>query len=124
MSSVERRRYSAAELSRFGDITRQATPHLVAQVSHGPWVGFNGIQALVLTGKTVYRIQQGWALRPERVISKYPVSDISDVRWTSSRGGRSGRLTFRVAGSRRSFASKWQEATDLAAELERLAESR
>jgi hypothetical protein len=118
---VKQRGYTASELSRFGDIVQQPAPDAVAHVSKGPWYGLNGIQALVLTEAAVYRIQQGWALLPDRVIDKYLLSDISEPRWTSSRGGRAGRISFKVAGAHRSYASKWQEAADLASELERLA---
>ena len=124
MSVVEQRGYTASELSRFGDIVQQPAPGLVAHVSSGPWYGFNGVQALVLTEGAVYRIQQGWALLSDRVIDKYLLSDISEPCWTAGRGGRSGRLSFKVAGVRRSYSSKWQEAADLASELERLAPSK
>ena len=92
-------------------------------MSNGPWYGFNGVQALVLTDAAVYRVQQGWALLPDRVIDKYLVSDISEPRWTSGRAGRGGRISFKVADARHSYASKWQEAADLAATLERLVSS-
>lgn len=120
---VQQRRYTASELSRFGAIVGPPTPRLVAHVSNGPWYGFNGVQALVLTEAAVYRVQQGWALLPDRVIDKYLVSDISGPRWTTGRSGRSGRISFKVAGSPHSYASKWQEAADLASELERRASS-
>ncbi len=89
-------------------------------MSNGPWYGFNGVQALVLTPAALYRIQTGWALRPDRVLAKYLVGDIAKPRWTTDRGGRSGRISFKVAGDARSYVSKWQEAADLAAELTRL----
>ena len=120
MSSVRRREYTASELSRLGDIVGQGPACLAAHVSNGPWYGFNGVQALVLTDEAVYRVQQGWALLPDRVIGKYLVRDISEPRWISSRAGRAGRISFKVAGARHSYASKWQEAADLALALERL----
>jgi hypothetical protein len=120
MSSVRRREYTASELSRLGDIVGQRPACLPAHVSNGPWYGFNGVQALVLTDEAVYRVQQGWALLPDRVIGKYLVRDISEPRWISSRAGRAGRISFKVAGARHSYASKWQEAADLALALERL----
>ncbi|WP_157720052.1 hypothetical protein [Microlunatus sagamiharensis] len=117
---MRRREYTASELSRLGDIVGQRPARLAAHVSNGPWYGFNGIQALVLTNEAVYRVQQGWALLPDRVIDKYLLSDISEPRWTSSRAGRTGRISFNVASARHSYASKWQEAADLALALERI----
>lgn len=122
--AVERRTYSGSELSRLGEVIGRPAPRLVAHVSHGPWYGFNGIQALALTDQALYRVQQGYALRPERVLGTYLLSEISEPRWAPERHGRSGRLSFRVAGSRRSYASKWQEAAELASALERLVGAR
>jgi phage protein U len=122
---VKLRTYSGSELSRLGDIIGQPAPRLVAHVSNGPWYGFNGIQALALTDQAVYRIQRGFAaLRPDRVLGKYLLSEISEPRWKPKRSGRSGRISFRVAGSRCSYTSKWQEAAELAARLESLVSSR
>lgn len=120
MLGVQRRQYTASELSRLGDIVGQPAPLAVVHVSHGPWYGFNGVQALVLTDAAVYRVQQGWALLPDRVIDTYHVSEITEPRWALGRTGRAGRISFTVGGVRHSYASKWQEAADFAAGLQRL----
>ncbi|WP_375425886.1 hypothetical protein [uncultured Friedmanniella sp.] len=121
---MKRRQYTATELNRLGGIIGQSVAGLVAQVSTVPWYGFNGIQALVLTDDAVYRIQQSFfALRRDRILGRYPLTDISDPRWTPARNGRSGRIAFRVAGSQHCYISKWQEAVELAGRLERPAAS-
>ena len=104
-------------MARLGDIVGQRPVRKVAHVSTGPWYGFNGVQALVLTDDALYRVQQGLALRPDRVMDTFLLTDLSDVFWRPGRRGRSGRIAFSVAGSRRSYASKWRDAVDLVEEL-------
>lgn len=112
------RRYTDSEVSRLQDIIGSDRPiKLVAHVSSGPWYGFNGVQALVLTDQALYRVQASkYSVRPDVVLDKYLLSDVSDAQWTA-RGRNAGRLTLRVAGTRKSYASTWAEASDLAAAL-------
>lgn len=91
---------------------------LIAHVSNGPWYGFNGVQALVLTKHCLYRIQASQlALLPGALLNTFALSDISNAQWRPQTSGNTGRLSFRTGGRRKSYASKWAEAADLAAAL-------
>lgn len=111
------RQYSDSEVSRLQDIISSDRPiRLIAHVSNGPWYGFNGVQVLVLTDQALYRVQASkFAFRRDVVLDKVVLSDLSDARWIARRD--SGRISFRVAGVRKSYVSKWTEATDLAKAL-------
>jgi hypothetical protein len=87
----------------------------VVRVSSGPWVGFNGVQALVLGDETLFRIQASrWALRRDTVLDRYPLSHVTNSRWIRSSRGDAGRIEFRIDGKRKSFTSDRPEAPELA----------
>jgi hypothetical protein len=110
---VDQHGCTTADLLRLGDVVGQHPVRQVAHVSNGPWYGFNGVQALVLTDHALYRVPQGFALRANRVIDTFALSDLAGPRWEPRPDGRSGRLSFTVAGSRRSYVSRWSESEDL-----------
>ena len=91
---------------------------LVVQVSQGRWYGFHGVQALVLTDQTLYRVRAGrYTLRARVVLDKFLLTDLTAARWTPRGTGGGGRISFDLAGRRKSYASKWAETAELAQAL-------
>jgi hypothetical protein len=98
---------------------------LVVQVGSGPWHGLNGVQALMLTDRALYRIRAGrHSLRVGAVLDKFLLTDITDARWTARGSRGAGRVSFCVAGRRRSYASRWAETAELAQALRTLTDER
>jgi hypothetical protein len=87
---VKDREFSPKELSRLSQIVGDDPVEAVAEVSHGPWWGFNGVQTLVLTASRLYRVQGGFALRKDRVLESTLRSQVTNVDWVAgSQVGRS-----------------------------------
>lgn len=112
---MKRRGYSGPELDNLQKVVGPSHPiRLVAHVSRGPWYGFNGVQALILTDEDLYRVQaSAFALRRDRVLERFPRASLSDVRWRE-RSEKAGRISFAFAGKAKSYASKWAEASEMA----------
>ena len=70
---MDRHGYKAPELLRLADIVGRPV-RCVAHVSNGPWYGFTGVQALVLTDQALYRIPQGYALLADRIVDTFLLS--------------------------------------------------
>jgi hypothetical protein len=88
------------------------------QVSHRRWYGHNGVQALVLTDQTLYPVRAGrYTLRAGVVLDKFLLTDLTDARWTPRGTRGAGRISFRLAGRCKSYASKWAETAELAQAL-------
>jgi len=105
----------AADQAHFQAVIRDEPVRTVVWVSRGPWMGFNGVQALVLGNETLFRVQASrWALRPDAVLDRYPLSQITGARWIRRRSGDIGRIEFRINGERKSFTSDRPEAPELA----------
>lgn len=91
---------------------------LIAHVSHEPWYGFNGVQALVLTERALYRVQASkFAVLPDALLNTFFLSDITNTQWRPRGSGKAGRVSFKAAGRRKFYASKWVEAAELAVAL-------
>jgi hypothetical protein len=112
-------RHSDSDASLLQDVIGCGRPVLlVVQVSHRRWYGLNGVQALVLTDQTLYRVRAGrYILRPVVVLDKFLLTDLTDARWTPRGTRGAGRISFRLAGRCQSYASKWAETAELAQAL-------
>lgn len=88
------------------------------EVSSGPWPGFDGMQALLLTSTTLYRVRASrFAVRPNAVLDVIDRDEISGARWAAGPLGGLGRLRFLADGRRRSFVSAWAEGDGFARSL-------
>jgi hypothetical protein len=85
---------------------------VVADFSSGPWWGFNGVQALVLTENQVFLVQRGFALTSGRLRRS-----LFDVRHSAGRLGPSGdtagevHVTLKIGRRRRHYTSRYRQAT-------------
>jgi len=117
---LKRRGYTTDELSELRHATRDDARVLaVAEFSPGPWWGFNGIQALILTADQLHVVPQGVALTRGRLRRSLPRAAIHTV--TSRTRRRFGlnivQMTLGIGRRRRRYTSIYQEGADLAAKL-------
>jgi hypothetical protein len=119
-SSLQKRSYTDEEIAELSRATGGDAPMLaLADFSPGPWWGFNGIQALVLTADQLHVVPQGLALTRGRLRRSLLTADIQSVNWRT--GQRFGLevilMTLTMGHRRRTYTSRYQEGADLAAKL-------
>ena len=117
---LKRRGYTTDELLEFRDAIRDDARILaVAEFSPGPWWGFNGIQALILTADQIHVVPQGIALTRGRLRRSLPRAAIHAVTWRTRRRFRLNvvQMTLSIGRRRRRYTSIYQEGADLAAKL-------
>jgi hypothetical protein len=122
-NSVLERKYTDVEVAKLRLAIRDEAPILaLADFSPGRWWGFNGIQTLVLTADHVHVVPQGLALTRGRLRRSLATAGIQRVNWQMrDRFGRKVvRMTVETGGKILSYASKYQNGADLAAELTQL----
>lgn len=119
-SEMNRRGHTTDELSKLRHAIRDDAPMLaVAEFSPGPWWGFNGIQALILTADQIHVVPQGVALTHGRLRRSLPRAAIHTVTWRTRRhfGLNVVQMTLSIGSRRRRYTSIYQEGADLAAKL-------
>lgn len=119
-SSVLKRSYTDEEIAELHRAVGDDAPMLaVADFSPGPWWGFNGIQALILTADHLHVVQQGDALTRGRLRRSLPTTSVQSLSWRT--GDRFGlevvQMTVKTGYRRRRYTSRYLEGADLASKL-------
>jgi hypothetical protein len=114
---LKQRDYSLAELAAFRYAMGEAGRVLAAaDVSRGPWFGFNGVQTLIVTPSTLFVIHAGRTFIRCRVRHRLSLNEVAlvDCRVTRSRLWPSVRLVLELRGRQISYVSRYREALVMA----------